>query len=172
MEGNERPTLGKDLRLFALLAVTAAALVFFLMDERAARTEHEARIAELESRVREAGDIVREYRDVLLPPKELIRNPRLLAEKSLMTVVMEAAQKIGIAPNLESVDPSEDKKSNVVKARVALKDVRMQQIVEFLVALKSLSAGIRDNDATMRMQSYNVDSWRLELTLEAPMVKL
>jgi hypothetical protein len=168
MEGNERPTLMKDVRLYALLAATAAALVFFLMDERAARTESEARIAELETRVREAGDIVREYREVLLPPKETIQNPKLLAEKSLMAVVMEAAEKKGIAPNLESVDPSEDKKTSVVRARVALKDVTLRQVVEFLLALKSLSAGIRDNESTLRMQGYNADSWRLEVTLEAP----
>lgn len=172
MEGNERSTFGKDVRLFALFAVTGAALVLFLVDERAARTEHEAKIVEQEAKVREAGDLVREYRDILLPPKEKIENPKLLAEKSLMTLVMEAAEKIGIAPNLESVDPSEDKKASVVRARVALKDVNLRQIVEFLVALKGFSAGIRDNEATLRMQNYNVDSWRLEVTLEAPMVRL
>ncbi len=172
MEGNERSTLGKDLRLFALLAATGVALLLLLLDERATRTEHEARIAELETKVRETRDLVREYRDILLPPKEKIENPKLLAEKSLMTLVMEAAEKIGIAPNLESVDPSEDKKAGVVRARVALKDVNLRQIVEFLVGLKGMSAGIRDNEATMRMQNYNADSWRLEVTLEAPMARL
>ncbi len=172
MEPTERPTFGRDLRLFALLAATAAALALFLLDERAVRTEQEAKIADIESRIGEAHDVVREHQDVLLPPKEKILNPKLLAEKSLMAVVMEAAERIGIAPNLESLDPSEDKKANLCKARVALKDVSLRQIVEFLVALKGLSAGIRDNEATLRMQGYNQDVWRLEVMLEAPLGRL
>ena len=112
------------------------------------------------------------HQDVLLPPKERILNPKLLAEKSLMAVVMEAAEKIGIAANLESLDPSEDKKAGLSKARVTLRDVSLRRIVEFLVALKGLSAGIRDNEATLRMQGHNQDAWRLEVMLEAPLGKL
>ena len=85
---------------------------------------------------------------------------------------MEAAERIGIAPNIESLDPSEDKKASLCRARVALKDVSLRQVVEFLVALKGLSAGIRDNEATLRMQGYNQDLWRLEVMLEAPLGKL
>ena len=53
MESNGRPTFAKDLRLFVLLAATAAALAWFLADERALHGEQTARIADLESRLRD-----------------------------------------------------------------------------------------------------------------------
>ena len=95
-------------------------------------------------------------------------NPTLLAEKSLRTVVMEACEKVGISRNLEAVNPGEDRKKGILRARVVIRGVALRKIVEFIVQLKNFSAGIRDTDASLRMMGYNVDRWRLDLTLEAP----
>jgi hypothetical protein len=168
VESSERSTLARDLRLFALLGVTAIALLILLAGERAGLDELRAKVQTVEERLLEAKKTVRENRDVLLPPEERAGNPFLLAEKSLRTVVMEASEKVGISRNLEAINPSEDKKNRLVKAQVTLQRVPLRKIVAFIVHLKSLSAGIRDTDATMRMLGYNVDSWKVDLSLEAP----
>ena len=169
MEGPAPSTLIRDLRLFIFLTIAAAALVILYLDERKGLDLNEARAQDFEERLVHARDIVRQNADLLIPVREKILNPMILAEKSLRTVVMEAAEQTGIAPNLESIDPSEDKKMGVYRARLSLGNVPVRQIVAFIVALKNVSAGIHDTEATMRMQGYNQDVWRLDLTIEAPL---
>jgi hypothetical protein len=156
------------MRLFALLGATAVVLLFFLIDEQTALQDCTTKIASLGEKLAQAKKTIAENQHILLPTKQKIGNPTLLAEKSLRAVVNEATEKVGISRNLEAINPSEDKKNDTVKARVSLKSVPIRKIVELLVHLRNLSAGIRDVNATMRMQGYNTDSWRIELTLEAP----
>ncbi len=168
MEALERPTLLRDMRLFVLLGATAVMLLFFLFDEQAAVEDYTAKIESLEEKLGQAKKTIQENPHILLPTKQKVLNPTLLAEKSLRTVVSEATEKLGISRNIDAIDPSEDKKHGIVKARVSLRDVPIRKIVEFIVHVRNLSAGIRDVGATMRMQGYNRDSWRIDLTLEAP----
>ena len=164
----ERPTFARDAHLFVALGVTALFLLIFLHGERASLSESEEKIAGFEEKLLQAKQTIRENRHLLIPSEEKILNPALLREKSLRTVVKEATEKAGISRSLEAVNPSEDKKGGIVRARVSLGNLDLRKIVEFIVSLKNLSAGIRDTEAIMRMQGYNVDRWRLELTLEAP----
>jgi len=164
----ERPTLVKDLRLYILLGVVAVVLLIFLADEHAGLEDTRARIRSFEDKVLKARDTIRFNRDVLLPPREKVLNPSLLAEKSLRTVVMEACEKVGISGNLEAVNPGEDRKKGILRARVVIRGVELRKIVGFIVHLKNCSAGIRDTDASLRMMGYNLDRWRLDITLEAP----
>jgi len=164
----ERPTFLKDLRLFILLGVTAIVLLIFLGDDRAGLESALGRIRSFQEKLIQAKDTVRKNRDVLLPLREKVLDPTLLAEKSLRTVIKEATESVGISRNLEAINPGEDRKNGTLKARVVIRNVPLRKIVEFIVTLKNLSAGIRDTDASLRMQGYNVDRWRIDLTLEAP----
>ena len=169
MDTTTRPTFLHDLRLFFLLGVTAIILGLFLMAERASLREARIKIGVFEGKLLEAKQTVRNHVHLLVPSGPAVRNPTLLAEKSLRTLVTEATEKVGISRNLESVNPAEDPKEHRVSARVSLRDVRLREIVEFIVSLKNLSAGILDREAMMTMRGRNIDSWRLTLTLEAPM---
>lgn len=169
MNPTERPTLIRDVRLFLLLALAAAALSILLLDERSRLRDYEVQIGTFEKKLLEANETVRRHRHVLLPARRRIRNPGLLAQRSLRTVIKEATESAGVTPCLESVDPVEDTREKVARARVSLRGIPLRSIVELIVALRNLSAGIEDREATMRMQGHNVDSWRLDLTLEAPL---
>jgi hypothetical protein len=122
----------------------------------------------LGEKLAQAKKTIADNQHILLPTKQKIGNPRLLVAKSLRAVVSEATEKVGISRNIEAINPSEDKKIGTVKARISLKSVPIRKVVEFLVHLRNLSAGIRDVNATMRMEGYNTDSWRIDITLEAP----
>ncbi|MBN1421387.1 MAG: hypothetical protein JXP34_21620 [Planctomycetes bacterium] len=169
MIGSDRPSRARDVRLFLLLIVAAAALLVFLLDERSRLGETRLSVAHLEEKLAQARGTILTHREILLPPREKLRNPRLLAEKSLRTIVMEATAKLGIPRSLESIDPTEDKRTRSYRARLSLNGVTLRQVVEFILSLKGLSAGIRDSEGTLRMIGYNRDSWRLDLTLEAPL---
>lgn len=169
MNGSDRPSRARDVRLFLLLAAAAAGLLVLLLDERSRLKDTRTSIANLESKLAQARETVLDHQEILLPPREKLQNPKLLAEKSIRTLVMEATAKLGIPRSLESIDPTEDKRTRMYRARLSLNGVRLRQIVEFILSLKGLSAGIRDTEGTMRMISYNQDAWRLDLTLEAPL---
>ncbi len=168
MAANGTASLVKDLRLFAILGITALALGLLLLEERSGLADRRAKAEELESRLIEARQVIALYEDVLLPRRDALLHPELLSEKSLRTVVTETAEKMGIAGNLEGVDPTEDRRTGAGKARVILRGVSMRQVVQFILSLKNLSAGIMDTEAVLRMQGYNADTWRLELGIEAP----
>jgi hypothetical protein len=157
-----------DIRLFALLAATALVLLFFLVDEQADLKDRTGKITSLEQKLAQAKETIEQNQHILLPAKQEVRNPGLLAEKSLRTVVSETTEQLGISGNIEAINPSEDKKNNTLRARVSLRSIPIRKIVAFIVHVRNLSAGIRDVEATMRMQGYNTDSWRIDLTLEAP----
>lgn len=165
----QKPTFSRDLRFYLLAAAAAMLLALFWLDEIQALKTCQGRITPLENKIINAKDIVTKHRDVLLPRKEKMDNPGLLAEKTLRTVVKETTEKVGIAQHLISIDPSDDIRSRVTRARVTLQKITIRQMVDFVSSLKGLSAGIRDTRATMRMEGYNVDRWFLDLTLEAPM---
>ncbi len=171
MQRNERPTLLRDLRLLVFLALGGAVLFLLLLDERAKLRAYRAKIASFEEKLLAAKEIIREHRDVLLPKPRHISSPTLLAEKSLRTVITETLEKLGIVRNVESIDPRQDAKKGILSARVSLRNMPLRRIVDFIVALKSLGAGIVDREALMRMEGYNRDLWRLDLVLEAPWPK-
>ena len=169
MEPTTRPTFRRDLRLFLLLGLTAIFLGVFLLAEHASLREATGKITLLESKLLEAKETVRAHPHLLAASRPRVVNSTLLAEKSLRTLVMEATEEVGISRNLESINPTEDPKQRLVSAKVSLREVPLRKIVEFLVALRKQSPGIRDRDAMMTMQGYNVDSWRIQLTIQAPM---
>lgn len=169
MEPTTRPTFRRDLRLFLLLGLTAAFLGAFLMAEQASLREAKGKITLLEGKLLGAKETVRKHPHLLATSGPKVLNSTLLAEKSLRTLVMEATEAVGISRNLESVNPTEDSKQRLVSAKVSLRNVPLRKIVEFIVALRKHSAGIRDRDAMMTMQGHSVDSWRIQLTIQAPM---
>ncbi len=171
MTNKGRTTFARDVRFYLLAAAAAALLAVFWVDERNKLASYRSRIIPLEKKIINAKGIINTHRDVLLPRKVKIDNPTLLAEKTLRTVVKETTEKVGIGQHLISIDPSEDKKNGMTRARLTLQRITIRQLVEFVVALKNLSAGIRDTRATLRMEHYNTDRWHADLSLEAPLGK-
>ena len=168
MERERKATFAGDLRLLAMLALFVLVLLILLAGEKSSLAERERRIGLISDRLEAARSTIRQHRDLLLPPLTRVHDPHLLARKSMLTLVKEATEEVGIAGKLAQVNPGMDKKRGVHKARVTLFGVTIGEYVRFMLHLKNLSAGIEDPEATMRMVGYNEDSWRISLTLTAP----
>ena len=163
-------SITQDLRLILFLSITGVILFLFLLSEKSSLEQTILKCKTLEKHILNARSIVLKNKELLssynnLPGSDVLR------KKSLRTILMEAAKEVGISGRLEAINPTTDKKKSILKARVALRGVKVEEIVKFLLYLKNLQAGIKDKEASMRMLGYNVDRWRLDLLLEAPMVK-
>jgi len=168
MEREDRPTLARDLRLLALLGLFVLVLLILLADERSGLSETHRRIGLISERLAAARATIQQDRDLLLPPLTRVHDPHLLSRKSMLTLIKEATEKVGIAEKLAVVNPGRDRKRGLLKAQVTLFGVTIREYVDFMLYLKNLSAGIEDGEAAMRMIGYNEDSWRISLTLTAP----
>ena len=168
MEREDRPTLARDLRLLALLGLFVLVLVILLAGERSGLAETRRRIGLISERLAAARATIRADRELLLPPLTRVHDPHLLSRKSMLTLVREATEKVGIAGKLAGVNPGRDRRRGLLKAQVTLFGVTIREYVAFMLHLKNLSCGIEDSRASMRMIGYNEDSWRISLTLTAP----
>ncbi len=158
------------MRLISLTCLASLVLFFFLLSEKTSFDEVVQRCRTLEKHLENARALLVKNKDLALPA-EMLPGANILANKSLRTILMEAAERTGIPGRLEGINPTVDKKKGLLKARVALRGVRLEEIVKFLLYLKNLSAGIMDREASMRMIGYNQDKWKLDLLLEAPMIR-
>lgn len=169
MEEKPRYALRSDARLLALIAIAVVVMLVLFLEERDALATNLRTIETSERNLREAKDLLAQHHEIFFPVVEKPTNIDLFRGKSLRTVIKECTEKAGITSNLVAVNPGEDRKNRLLKAKLSLRNITLRQAVEFIVALKNLSAGIRDSDATLRMNGYNVDRWSLDLELEAPM---
>ncbi len=167
-ENEKRPTLKEDARMFVIMGIAALVLLVFLLSENAGLAENNKKAARFEKNLKEMKDTIRDNHELFFPAKERVTNKTLLRDKSLRTVVKDVAESVQIGGNLVAVNPGADRKKGTVKAKLSLRGVPVRKIVEFIVGLKNLGAGVQDSSATMRMVGYNVDNWRLDLGLEAP----
>jgi len=85
-----------------------------------------------------------------------------------ITIIREIATTCGIADRLIRVTPEENRKKGEVTAQVVLKGVRMQDVLRFLVELRSRYPQIFDREARLRLASRTEDRWDAGLALTYP----
>jgi hypothetical protein len=119
-----------------------------------------------QKKLKRVAALIEANRDMLRPKTEGTgsRSKNIPA----ITIIREIATACGIADRLIRVTPEENRKKGEVTAQVVLKGVRMQDVLRFLVELRSRYPQIFDREARLRLASRTEDRWDAGLALTYP----
>ena len=146
----------------ALAAVLAIAYIAHAAEP--ARLEGEIKVRE--AKLNDTKKYVAQNYDALIGAKERPGEQAAPKEMPLLTVIKESAERVGLTASLSSVSPEENKKLGLVTAKVVLRRIRLTDLVNFLVHIRSNYPGIMDREGRLRLlPRQQGDSWDVFVSL-------
>jgi hypothetical protein len=91
--------------------------------------------------------------------------PGTMAGRPAISIIREIASECGISEKLIRVIPEENRKRREMTAKVVLKGVKLEEIVSFLVRLRSSYPDVYDREARIRLAARGKDRWDAGLAL-------
>ncbi len=153
-----------DAAIAALFAAAAVLAVIWLV--RSADRDEAASSAERENlKLEKAAKLVADNQAVVFLKQNGTAEGNGMAGKSAISIVREVAESCGISENLIRVIPEENRKKGEVTAQVVLKGVKINDLVNFLVQIRTRYPAIRDREARLRLAGRAEDSWDAGLAL-------
>ncbi len=156
--------------VFVLAALAAILAITYL-----AHAGEPARIARdikiKEGKLQDVKKYIGKNYDALVGKKEKVRKQDATQDKPLLTVIKETAQRVGLTSHLSSVTPEENKKLRETTARVVIRRIRLADLVNFLVYVRSNYPGVMDREGRLRLAPrQQADSWDafISLTVRRP----
>ncbi len=143
-----------------VLAVLAGilAIAYLVNAGESARIGREANIKE--TKLRETKKYIARNYDALIGGKETVQEQGAARNKPLLTIIKESAEAVGLTNNLSGMSPEENKKLGLISAKVALRRVRLADVVNFLVYVRSKYPGVMDREGKLRIvPRQQGDNW-------------
>jgi hypothetical protein len=98
--------------------------------------------------------------DALIGGKTQTSKQSLPDGKPLLTIIKESAAGVGLTDNLSAVIPEENRKLGEVTAKVVLRRIRLADLVNFLVYVRSKYPGVIDRQGQLRLaRRQQADNW-------------
>jgi len=156
---------GSETGVFVLAALAAIlAMAYLAYAGEPERIKKEIRLKE--KKLREVKKYIAENYDSLVEKRDGGEQTEKIEAKPLLTVVKETAQKTGLTGYLAGVNMEENKKLGEVTAKVVLRGVRLADVINFLVYIRSKHPGISDREGRMRLlPRQQGDNWDALLSL-------
>ncbi len=145
--------------VFVLAALAGIlAITYLLHVGEPARIERETRIRG--AKLRDTKEYIANNYAALIGKEESARQQTRPEDKPLLTIIKESAQSVGLTDSLSAVAPEENKKLGEVTAKVVLRRIRLADLVNFLVYVRSKYPGIMDREGRLRLvPRQQGDNW-------------
>jgi hypothetical protein len=151
-----------------VLAVIAAVLAIAYIAHAGEPARLAAAIKVKEAKLLDTKKFIAENYDSIIGTDNVAEQTAGPGDIPLLTIVKESVEAIGLTNNLSGVSPEENRKLGEVTAKVTLRRIRLADLVNFLVYVRSKYSGIVDREGRMRLvPRQEGDNWDAFISLTA-----
>ncbi len=154
---------GGDVALGAVFALAGVLAVAWVV-KKGAKEDAAASAEREKQKLEKVAKLVSDNYALVFSRKESEETDSL-AGRPAVSIIKEIANECGISDNLIRVIPEENRKKREITAQVVLKGVRINDLVNFLVQIRTKYPGICDREARLRLTGKGEDSWDAGLAL-------
>jgi len=154
--------------IFALAAISAILAIIYVFNAgEPARLDRQ--IFVMQKKLRDTKNYIAEHYDELIGDEKNPQNtPGEMKKEPILTTIKNSTENVGLTNYLAGVAQEENKKLGEVTAKVTFRGIKLSDLVNFLVYVRSNYPGVTDRECQMRLaRRQQGDKWDAFVSLTA-----